>query len=600
MNNTSGEKISQRWGMRMAGVCALLVLFAWLFWHFLASQFRFAIFFQADWGHTLVIPFIAGYFAWRITLRYARAANAPKPLFRTAWLGLLPLIAGIGVYVACTAGPVTLRHHNFIGVGVALAITGLTLLFVGWRALWWLWFPLAYLFIFGQTISESLLNRVTYFMQDITARGAGFVLSLFLDIDRLGNTLYIWQNGASIPLNIAEACSGMRMLMAFLALGTAMAYTGLKRPWQRVLLVLAAVPTAIFVNILRVCTLGYLSLIDSGLAAGDFHSFVGLVWLLPAFLIFLGLMVIIRHSVIEPPAASAATLSASRQSHIDWPFDRRAPLALLVACVTLLVCGAGFRAGVASLNIYLRKEAVPPREPFSTISRTLGPWRAVGEDAVYDVAMIEALGTSNFLDRRYAPEGQQERGLLQVHIAYYTGMIDAVPHIPERCFLAAGFEQQSLSDVLPLRVDRSAWAVDPGPPNVASNTHYLAALREDPFTGALSRVRMPVGDLEMTVMQFGRKDWPGANIFGGYLFIANGRATARAEAVRMLAFKPDERAAYYCKLQFVYAAPGATREQYVALVSDFLTHALPEIMVCLPDWQTVERQMVSGPAGSSP
>jgi exosortase len=109
----------------------------------------------------------------------------------------------------------------------------------------------------------------------------------------------VYDNGVSKPLNIAEACSGMRMLMAFLALGVAIAYTGLKHPWQRVLLVLMAVPTSIFVNILRVCTLALLSLIDSGFAAGDFHSFVGLVWLLPALFIYLGLMWIIRNLVIE-------------------------------------------------------------------------------------------------------------------------------------------------------------------------------------------------------------------------------------------------------------------------------------------------------------
>ena len=106
-----------------------------------------------------------------------------------------------------------------------------------------------------------------------------------------------------MPLNIAEACSGMRMLMAFLALGVVMAYTGLQRAWQRVLLVVLAVPNAIFGNILRVVTLGLLSLLDTGFAAGDFHSFVGLVWLVPAFFIYLGLMWIIRKLVVDEDGA---------------------------------------------------------------------------------------------------------------------------------------------------------------------------------------------------------------------------------------------------------------------------------------------------------
>ena len=42
----------------------LLVAIVWLFWDFLSRQVLFAINQQADWGHTLVIPFIAGYFVW--------------------------------------------------------------------------------------------------------------------------------------------------------------------------------------------------------------------------------------------------------------------------------------------------------------------------------------------------------------------------------------------------------------------------------------------------------------------------------------------------------------------------------------------------------
>ena len=130
------------------------------------------------------------------------------------------------------------------------------------------------------------------------------------DVDREGNTLFIFHDGARLPLNIAEACSGMRMLMAFMALGVAMAHTGLGRFWQRAVVVLMGIPTAIFVNILRVVSLGLLSLVDSDLAAGDFHSFIGLVWLVPAFLIYLGVIWIVRHLVTEGPAPAAKSEGA--------------------------------------------------------------------------------------------------------------------------------------------------------------------------------------------------------------------------------------------------------------------------------------------------
>jgi exosortase len=134
--------------------------------------------------------------------------------------------------------------------------------------------------------------------------GAHHALVLFgLDVDRDGNTLTVYNDlGEAMPLNVAEACSGMRMLMAFLALGVAMAYTGLKYFWQQAVLVLMGVPTAIFVNILRVMTLSMLALVNADFAAGDFHSFIGLIWLVPAFLIFLAIMWVVRQAVVESPA----------------------------------------------------------------------------------------------------------------------------------------------------------------------------------------------------------------------------------------------------------------------------------------------------------
>jgi exosortase len=577
------RRFASPWVAPGLGGAVLFAICLWLFWDFFAKQFRFAIYEQADWGHTLVIPFIAGYFVYR---QRGRLLAAP---FETTWLALIPILIAAAAYLICAIGPVTLRHHNLQGACVALALAGLVLLFCGWRAMKWLWFPVLFVAVFGQTISEKLLNIVTFRMQDITARGAAVLLSLGLDVDRLGNTIYIFKGGKSIPLNIAEACSGMRMLMAFLALGVAMAYTGLRHPWQRVVLVLLAVPTAIFVNILRVCTLGLLSMLDSGFAAGDFHSFVGLVWLLPAFLIYLGLMWVLRRCMIDDPAA-APKPSAARSLAARSPFDQHSRLAFIVTCAALLACSLGFRYAIAALNIYLRKEPVSLRASFSLIPRTIGAWHAVGDDLIYDASMIEELGTGSYLDRRYAPEGEQSRGFLQVHVAYYTGMIDAVPHVPDRCFVAAGLEPRTLSEVVPLAIDMSGWKVDPGPINLATGQPYRIVEHRDAFTNQLEPVRMPMGDLSLRLTEFARKDQPGVSVFGGFLFVANGRATATPEQIRLLAFKPSERYAYYCKVQLVYAGPGATKEQYVALVSDFMKDFLPELMLRLPDWQVIERK----------
>ena len=325
----------------LVGALVMLGLLGYVFWEFLHRQYRWAIEEPSDWGHTLVIPAIAGYFvylSWDKIL--ARG-------FRTTWLGLVPLIVGLAAYMFFVFGPQAWHHHNLHGLGFTISLFGLVLLFVGWRSMALLWFPLAYVCVFGQTVSKRAMDMVTEPLQDIAARGSHYgLVVLGADVDRTGNVLKIFKGAQEIPLNIAEACSGMRMLMAFLALGVAMGITSFIPPrpvrplayfytnmtgwarqhpalrvllalpaaplsvvafaldlilinWQRVLLVLLAIPVAIFVNILRVMTLALLSLLDTGFAAGDFHSFIGLVWLVPAFLIYLGVIWVLHKLLVE-------------------------------------------------------------------------------------------------------------------------------------------------------------------------------------------------------------------------------------------------------------------------------------------------------------
>jgi exosortase len=282
------------WTVLAAGafLLALEVLF---FWDFFETQVTWAWREPADWGHTLVIPAIAGYFVY---LHREKLLAEP---FRTAWIGLLPVVIGAAIYVLTAVGGIAaIRHHNLQGLGVAVTTFGLVLLLFGWRAMKYLWFPLLYLFIFGQPVSDRFMSIITERLQDWTAVGAEvFLVVIGLDAERDGNVLRLWHDGEWVPLNIAEACSGMRMLMAFLALSVAMAFVGLKRFWQRSLLVLMSVPVAVVVNILRVVSLSLLAIIDSGLAAGDFHSFIGMLWLLPGLMLFLGVLWVIKSLVIE-------------------------------------------------------------------------------------------------------------------------------------------------------------------------------------------------------------------------------------------------------------------------------------------------------------
>lgn len=276
-------------------------------------------------------------------------------------------------------------------------------------------------------------------------------------------------------------------------------------------------------------------------------------------------------------------------------FDRRAKVAFVIACLALLGSGLGFRAAVAYFNYYLAKEPVQLREHFATIPRVLGEWQAIGPDSQLPLEMVESLGTDLYLDRNYT---DGERGRVMLHIAYYTGMIDLIPHVPDRCMVAGGFRPVELARNLRLHVDKSAWRDDPEAINRKSGQPYPTVTYTHRIHGRPVTVRLPLGEFQARTTEFHRPEQPQDRIFAGFFFIANGHVTHDPLAVRMLAFDKTDKYAYYCKVQFTMAGDSTFgEEQFVDAVSSLLNELLPEIMRCLPDWAEVEARQDVTPRG---
>jgi len=568
--------------MALAGGTAGAI-FIWVFWVFFERQFRFAVEFQADWGHTLVIPFIAGWFVW---LNRDRILAAP---LRPSVTGVVLTAIGLVWFAASAFGPVLLRHHNLMGMGVGVTLFGIALALCGWRAMRWLWFPLLYLIVFGQTVSDRFLEIVTFQLQGVATVGAEVGLTLFgYDVAREGHTIDVYHEGRAIPLNVAEACSGMRMLVAFLALGVAMAYRGLDTVWQRIVLVLMAVPTAIFVMILRVMTLAVLSTLDSEFAAGDFHSMVGLLWLLPAFFIYLGIMWVLKLLVIDEGDGDQ-----NPASDLPVRFSGRV-VSVFVASVLVLVVGkVGLTWGAEVLQVHMRTEPVDLRRSLSLVPSAVGSWRSIA-DQTLDAAVVEELGTTQYISRVYIDEEDRKRPPLQLHLAYYTDQIDAVPHVPDRCGLAGGMVGRTPEPTNRLLADfGSSWtlvraeSLDGAP--YPLTTTYDTIASEDVV------VRMPVGDPAVRHMEFLQPKSPDTRIHAGYFFVVNGRWRPSPTGVKMVAFRGSEPKAYYCKVQIMAAGDARYDEQaFMEQIGEFLDLMLPEIMRSLPDWSVESTTTSSG------
>jgi exosortase/archaeosortase family protein len=61
---------------------------------------------------------------------------------------------------------------------------------------------------------------------------------------------------SGIPLYVADACSGLRMVTIFCALAVAMVFL-IERPWwDKLIILLSAIPIALIVNIVRITLTG--------------------------------------------------------------------------------------------------------------------------------------------------------------------------------------------------------------------------------------------------------------------------------------------------------------------------------------------------------
>ena len=251
---------------------------------------------------------------------------------------------------------------------------------------------------------------------------------------------------------------------------------------------------------------------------------------------------------------------------------------MLVVVGLIVFSRIGMSFAMDALNIHLKKEAVPIRRGLADVPRVLGEWEAVGDDQRLSEEFIEELGTDQFLTRSYE---HADGRYLQLHMAYYTGMIDAVPHVPDRCLVATGgFDLEQLPENIPLGILPPEWK------KIDENWFQVGI--KDPLTGRLSDVFVPTGELDLRTSSFVRSDQPGVVLWGGYFFVANGNFAASPESVKRLAFDPTQKMAYYCKVQLVTQLKRRQdRSEFVDASREFIELVLPYLMRSLPDWRAL-------------
>ncbi len=272
-----------------AGVLA--VLFAVLQYRFVAPM---ANVWGTDpnWSHGFIIPLFSLY------LLFSRREELKQAKRQICWAGLpLVLLGLVGEFM----GIYTLKNYWISQLCVLLVLFGLVLYLAGPSIIRITWLPILFL-IFAVPLPELMYNRMAMPLQNVAARGSMLMLrAAGVNITNDASALHlISKSGIAQELTVAEACSGMHLLMAFLALGVAMAYLDDKPMWQRLILVGAGIPIAIFCNVLRVAITAWMYYIDKvEMGQGFMHAVTGVVMLIPALLMLWLLARVLKLTLVE-------------------------------------------------------------------------------------------------------------------------------------------------------------------------------------------------------------------------------------------------------------------------------------------------------------
>lgn len=167
------------------------------------------------------------------------------------------------------AAVIELEVYALYGLFLALLYA-----FIGARALKVLWFPLLYL-VFAVPVPESLVAALTNPLKLWISETAVWLLYVTgYPIANSGVTIQI----GPYQLLVAAACAGLNSLITLTALTIFYAYLNHRANWKYMLaLAIAAIPIAVFSNLVRVLILILLTYYAGEAAAQGFlHNFAGM------------------------------------------------------------------------------------------------------------------------------------------------------------------------------------------------------------------------------------------------------------------------------------------------------------------------------------
>jgi exosortase len=225
-----------------------------------------------NYSHGFLVPLVSAWLIWSVRRELAALPRSTNPY------GLALVILGMALFVLGAAA----AEYFTARLSLVLTLFGLVWYLFGneivrktWFAFFFLCFMIPVPYVFYYTVAFPMQVAATRITVDV-------LQFIGMAIVRQGNIIHL---DSGFSLEVADACSGIRSLVALLALGAIYAYWSQKKWLPRLLVFLSTVPIAVFANVVRVLITTILASVGlTEITEEPWHSGMGLLVFVIAFI----------------------------------------------------------------------------------------------------------------------------------------------------------------------------------------------------------------------------------------------------------------------------------------------------------------------------
>lgn len=276
-------------------------LFQWLYFMWSTESTE-----AVDYSHGLVIPFVSLWLLWR-----------QREALREAWQARK--LSGIGVALLAVAmmmhaAGLRAQVPHMSAMAFVLSLWALCWCFGGSALASLTAFPIGFLLF---ALPVAFMARATFPLRMVGSIASTAILNgLGIVTTRIGTAVYS-ATGQGFAMDVADACSGIRSMMALMALAAVYAYVMRKSWLSRGFLFAMSLPIAVVANIGRIVTIGIVAAVfgqEIGMKVyHDYSSY--LIFVLSVLMLILTNHLIDRalrlYNALKRPAGDGNNASAS-------------------------------------------------------------------------------------------------------------------------------------------------------------------------------------------------------------------------------------------------------------------------------------------------